>query len=256
MPEIDLPFDLSGCSASWTSAAGDASWSGWLPHLDLAISKSLTARSAEHDQLWPRLEQPGKLTLHAQLRLHYLLRPAVQPGSQVNDELPREQAIVLFRSRAKLSVSSASGSCQRTATDVAEQQFALTVTIDKGVLVPVEVVLETGPGTSLQVDSPHERGFASAPVAAFQNPGSLGQDREADVSLAHQDRARPAALYGGDWRRRRDIFRSAEAQCSKCHSIRGEGGKIGPDLSNLVEAISIRCCVTSHSRARRSIPTM
>jgi putative heme-binding domain-containing protein len=40
-------------------------------------------------------------------------------------------------------------------------------------------------------------------------------------------------LAGGDWNRGQALFFSAEANCATCHTIRGKGGKIGPDLSNL-----------------------
>jgi len=40
-------------------------------------------------------------------------------------------------------------------------------------------------------------------------------------------------LQGGNWARGRRIFFGEQALCSKCHSIHGEGGTIGPDLSNL-----------------------
>src|SRR5262249_19990781 len=46
--------------------------------------------------------------------------------------------------------------------------------------------------------------------------------------------ARPPELQGGDWSRGRAVFFGEQAQCSKCHRVRGEGGRIGPDLSNLV----------------------
>jgi putative heme-binding domain-containing protein len=40
------------------------------------------------------------------------------------------------------------------------------------------------------------------------------------------------ALAKGNWSRGRALF-LGEATCSKCHMMRGEGNKIGPDLSNL-----------------------
>jgi putative heme-binding domain-containing protein len=40
-------------------------------------------------------------------------------------------------------------------------------------------------------------------------------------------------LEGGNWLRGREIFFSGKVLCSKCHKMRGEGGMIGPDLSNL-----------------------
>jgi putative heme-binding domain-containing protein len=41
-------------------------------------------------------------------------------------------------------------------------------------------------------------------------------------------------LKGGDWARGRQVFFSEQAQCSRCHQVAGQGGKIGPDLSNLI----------------------
>ena len=41
-------------------------------------------------------------------------------------------------------------------------------------------------------------------------------------------------LAGGDPRRGEAVFFSEQARCSACHKVRGKGGDIGPDLSNLV----------------------
>src|SRR5207248_10267521 len=41
-------------------------------------------------------------------------------------------------------------------------------------------------------------------------------------------------IVGGDFERGRSLFFSDQLKCSTCHRIRGEGGAIGPDLSNLV----------------------
>jgi putative heme-binding domain-containing protein len=40
-------------------------------------------------------------------------------------------------------------------------------------------------------------------------------------------------LKGGSWLRGEKEFFGSQAGCSKCHAVRGAGGKIGPDLSNL-----------------------
>jgi putative heme-binding domain-containing protein len=46
--------------------------------------------------------------------------------------------------------------------------------------------------------------------------------------------ALPANLAGGDPKRGEAVFFGKEAKCSDCHKLRGRGGEIGPDLSNLV----------------------
>lgn len=43
----------------------------------------------------------------------------------------------------------------------------------------------------------------------------------------------PLELAGGDYENGRAIFFGQQQKCSSCHRIRGEGGAIGPDLSNL-----------------------
>src|SRR5205823_152178 len=91
VPEIDLDFDLSGCEATWTPADGGPAWVGWLPHLDLQVARAMTAGSAAHDALWKAMEGRGELTLRCKLDLVDMLRPAVQPGSQLDYEYPPEK---------------------------------------------------------------------------------------------------------------------------------------------------------------------
>src|SRR5205823_2350186 len=47
--ETDIEITLSGVQAEWR---GDGPWRGWLPHIDLGVSRELTRGSAEHDDLW------------------------------------------------------------------------------------------------------------------------------------------------------------------------------------------------------------
>jgi putative heme-binding domain-containing protein len=41
-------------------------------------------------------------------------------------------------------------------------------------------------------------------------------------------------IAGGNWQRGKGIFYSEQPGCFKCHQVAGQGGKIGPDLSNLI----------------------
>lgn len=39
---------------------------------------------------------------------------------------------------------------------------------------------------------------------------------------------------GGDWSEGKKVYFGDKASCAKCHSIRGEGSTVGPELTNLV----------------------
>jgi len=57
--------------------------------------------------------------------------------------------------------------------------------------------------------------------------------RESSSDSPTKDRVVPE-LAGGSWGRGRHVFRSMDAACVRCHIAHGEGGTIGPDLSNLI----------------------
>ena len=67
--------------ATWRPASGEQGWSGWLPHLDLAVARAFTAGSADHDRLWECDQASGPAHAATKLDLWQMLRPAVQPGS-------------------------------------------------------------------------------------------------------------------------------------------------------------------------------
>lgn len=46
--------------------------------------------------------------------------------------------------------------------------------------------------------------------------------------------SRPPPFIAGDWEDGRGLFFGEQLGCAKCHRLRGEGGSLGPDLSNLV----------------------
>ena len=45
-PSVDIGYDLCGVEASWRAQKGDAVWDGWLPHLDLDVSRAVDCRGA------------------------------------------------------------------------------------------------------------------------------------------------------------------------------------------------------------------
>jgi putative heme-binding domain-containing protein len=219
-PAIDLDYDLSGVEASWQSQDGGEGWSGWLPHLDLAVSRAFTAGSAEHEKLWPLLSRPGRLTLRTQLDLWHLLRPAVQPGSAIDYTLPDEEARLSFTARL-LELKSRG----------LREGNQIKVTPKKGNLLPLDVVVATGAEPALAVtwSTKEDARPRALPLSRLFLPWA----RTVARPEALVERIIPA-LQGGSWTRGREVFFTTQAQCSNCHKVRGRGGEIGPDLSNLV----------------------
>jgi hypothetical protein len=150
IPETDLLFDLCGVEAVWEGKDG-STWSGWLPHLDLAIARKLTAGSVMHDELWTNCLKPGKLTLKTKLNLHDMLRPAVQPGSKIDYEWPIEHVTLTLRSSGDadgpaMTVKRPKGplTIEKSKGSGLSCIARLTVTPEVDAPVPVEVTLTTG----------------------------------------------------------------------------------------------------------------
>ena len=227
---IDVLTDLTGVEAEWRDESGQAKWSGWLPHLDLAAVRGFTAGSEEHSRLFALLKTPGKLLLRAQLDLHLMLRTAIQPGAKLDFEYPSETVTVALKSGGKLDLKTGSSVAVKRVSD---HELNFTTESRENKWVPIEVVLATGTAE------------ASLDVSWF-----TGEDIRSRALLTRRvllPWARPPSggapatmvrkipeIAGGDWQRGRQLFFGEQAACSKCHKVREEGGLIGPDLSNLV----------------------
>jgi putative heme-binding domain-containing protein len=71
-----------------------------------------------------------------------------------------------------------------------------------------------------------------AKAGAWSLPGT----KPPHYPYIHQEESAPDksfALAGGDYERGRSLFFGDKLKCSTCHRTRGEGGTLGPDLSNL-----------------------
>jgi putative heme-binding domain-containing protein len=226
---VDLDYDLGGLGVTWKPAKGEP-WSGWLPHLDLAVSKQLLAGSAAHAALWTSLEGEGTLTLKTKLDLWQMLRPAVQPGSKLDHAWPAEKVTLVVTSAAPFTLKRAGK--EITATGEKDRHVARLECVPKeGEPLPVEVALNKARGApSLGVSffTSEDKRERALPLRRFLLPWAEVKP-SAPAALP-----RPVELEGGNWLRGRRIFFSDQAACGKCHTVRGEGGKIGPDLSNLV----------------------
>lgn len=238
LPAIDLDFDLSGCEATWKSSDSATVWTGWLPHFDLDVSRQFTSGSAPHAALWTAIEEAGELTLRGQLDLHDMLRPAIQPGSKIDYEYPPESVTVSLRAtspKSSLQIATPSAGGVQLSPENSDSHVLFTVAATAKKLVPVEIHLKKGQGpTTLAIDwtTNEDNRPRPFPLRRLLLPWADA----ADKGELHDSTAavRPPELAGGNWARGYKEFFGDKALCSRCHSIYGRGGTIGPDLSNLV----------------------
>src|SRR5439155_23228620 len=104
----------------------------------------------------------------------------------------------------------------------------------RGQMVPIEIRLTVRePKTSLRIAfrTNEDRTPRALPLHRILVPWA---DTKPDSLSKPVEIARAPELEGGDWARGRKVFFGEPAGCSKCHSVHGRGGTIGPDLSNLV----------------------
>jgi putative heme-binding domain-containing protein len=226
---LDLLGDLTGTEATWKASSGKATWTGWLPHLDLEVARAFTAASDEHRQLFGLLKKPGTLTLPAGLDLWQMLHPAVQPISKLDYEYPPETVTVVIKGGGSVQLKTTS---QVTRVDRRESRVTLTAKQDQ--YLPLEITLATGGGEpKLEVswftdEDPRPRAF---PLRRILMPFAVPYTTETPTKVA--ERHIPE-IAGGDWQRGRNLFFDEHTGCFKCHQADGSGGRIGPDLSNVI----------------------
>ncbi|HEV3263555.1 MAG TPA: ThuA domain-containing protein [Gemmataceae bacterium] len=233
LPAVDLGYDLGGVTADWQGKESTTSWRGWLPHPDLAVGRALSEASADHDELWRVLAQPGRLTLRCQLDLWQMLRPAVQPGASLDYTLPAEQVTVLFRSREPFVVRMPAG-VKKAADKAGWHKFLVKMSPREGEPVPVEVELTTGakpPALEVCYFTNEDSRPRALPLGRVLLPWARTRRQPAELLTPRE----VPELKGGNWAHGRQLFFGDQALCSRCHQLGGQGGRIGPDLSNLAQ---------------------
>ena len=207
---IELAYDLSGVSAEWTPQGSSApAWTGWLPHADLDVARRFTSGSAEHERLFELLNRPGTLRLATQLRCS-------------------EQSVTLAcdaGGSVVVKADSGSSHISRSGTSVTTTCVANGSPVDLSLTMPTAAGATALDASEHTGDDPTERPL---PLAWEYPSWAPRQLPAAPPTGPNPD------LAGGDWKRGEALFFSAEANCATCHTIRGKGGHIGPDLSNLV----------------------
>ncbi len=232
-PGIDLVSDLTGVAAKWKAASGGESWSGWLPHADLAVASQFTQGSSEHERLFVALKKPGTLTLRGQFDLWQMLQPAIQPNAKLDYERPVETVTVVVEAASPFRLTWGKDE-HASAKENTGHRVAVKTTGRENQWLPYSLAITTSEqDAKLRISwftdaDPRPRAF---PLRRFLLPWAKPIT---DKPVTPADRATMPELAGGDRERGRKLFLGEVANCSKCHQVRGEGAKVGPDLSNLV----------------------
>ncbi len=237
-PAVELSYDLTGLEAHWLATDEKSTWQGWLPHADLAAANELLVGSAEREQLRQAIAQPGNLTLRTQLDLSFMLRPRIQPGSKLDYDYAPENVTIELASTTAFSVTTGEIS-HPSQSHGGQHHVTLSFPQVGASWQPLTIKLLTGaepPSLTMSwhtSDDSRPRAFSPR---RFMLPWAV------PAGTASDDVSVEPALAGGNWRRGRELFFSDKAQCGKCHTVRGRGGWIGPDLSNLVhrDYVSVR----------------
>ncbi len=234
-PTIDLDYSLTGIVLD---REGEPAWSGWLPHLDLEVSRGLTESSALHAELWNRRSNrpanaPSRFHLRTQLDLQDMLRPAVQPGSNLDYELPAETVTLHLTASAPfhLQTQAAPISAQPEADHFVAK---LTHSPKANTWLPLQIEFEPSaeiPALAVTWSTTEDTRQRPFPLHRMLLPWAEPQDVWLEIQ---PDKRKIPELAGGSWARGRKLFFSEAALCSRCHCVAGQGETIGPDLSNLL----------------------
>jgi len=211
---VELDYDLSGVRAEWIPQGGTTpSGTGWLPHVDTVVAKSLCDQSHEHHALFSSLENPGTLKLNGMIDL---------PQGRVKLRL-----VSAVPCRIRYADSAAAESKVETGQHVAEIEVDSLVKPQH-----LEVVADTSatqpPRLHLTYWRPvdkTERVVELARLSLPWTPPALPGSTETSPQRA--------VAVTGDPVRGAQIFFGQVAKCGDCHALHGRGAKLGPDLSEV-----------------------
>jgi putative heme-binding domain-containing protein len=208
-PEMDVAISLHGLQAT----AGDHRIV--LPHPSFPVSRALTAGSADHAAFFAAAAQAGASGMLAgRIDVSNLFVPATQPGTSLDWDIAHDP----FANRLMTVLEDFStGTLRKVESPVDGSNQKLELVLKKGFNA-------SGSGLALALDDkvrpvPVPRLLLPWAAAASEKPAAGRPVARTDVK--------------GRWLHGRRLF-FGEAACFTCHTIRGEGMVLGPDLTNLV----------------------
>lgn len=160
------------------------------------------------------LKTPGKLTLQAELGI------------------PVDSAAVTFASDNEFVASAGPFSANAARQPEGEYRSVVNAT-PMAAPQTIGVTLATRQGAALpKLEVVHTTSASSTPrpvtLEALSLPGFARERQPVNTTPPP-----PALTQGGDWAAGKALF-FGDAKCGTCHTVGGEGGHVGPNLSNLM----------------------
>ena len=208
-------------------------WTGWIPSFDMDVTRALTGASPAHEPWRSLLTSAGSLTLRAQVDLWQMLRPAVQPGAALDYDLPAERVSLRFAAKSAFAVKFGAQVRQSAPGSGGRHELSIEHTPVLGEWLPVELSIPTHTyEPELSVTWHTAEDSRERPLALHRLYLPWASPHQAPAQETPP--ATPFEVAGANWLNGRRIFFSEKTACYRCHQLRGEGHKVGPDLSSLI----------------------
>ncbi len=212
---LDLGYDLNGVEVKWFQQGDDAApkWSGWAPHWDWQVSAAFASHETERERLLDFVRRKGRLQLQTRL--------AFKAGKVlIRIEDPSPFALSVGAKTVIAKLDPVGHYKAETSFIPGDQPELFTFTLETGPAKQPEL------HATYSTDSdPTPRAF---PFGAFLLPWAPAHQPPVPLPTEKTE------LAGGDYERGRELFVGERLKCATCHRLRGDGGLVGPDLSNLL----------------------
>lgn len=210
--EVDLDYTLNGVEAKWyRSGEVEPSWSGWFPHLDDAVNRAFLGPALGLKPGVAKVRGSGRLELSTALRL----------AAATNR--------LTWTAREAFEVEW-NGKRQSSFKEGGRYRLEL-MAAGRGPAIPFKLIRSKWDGGDFhgQMRTDENPEPRPVPMTAFQLPWAprFAPKKEEHAPEGESD------LTSGDSGKGRELFFGERLKCATCHRIRGEGGLIGVDLSNL-----------------------
>jgi putative heme-binding domain-containing protein len=220
-PDEAVSYDLCGVEWAWSPAAADPheepQAKGWWPALDLETMRRQTKGSRPHEACVALLSKSGRLALSTQLRL------------------PEGSAIVRLESTGSIDeavLGDAQGEPAAKKGPGELNRVELTAET-KALPVFLSFVVKTGEDRRpFELKASYRMAGDEADRLVTREQVLLPWAPLPEAAAATAPLVVPD-LSGGDAARGQALFSGERGRCSQCHTFRGQGGQIGPDLTDV-----------------------